>query len=61
MIVEGEGAVLGVNLRRPIPIVTNVVFATRLFPNYFGLDVTALLLCFAVFVCDGYAPLSRVA
>jgi len=33
VIVEGEGAVLGVNLRRPI--VTNGAFATRLFSNYF--------------------------
>ena len=29
-----EGAVLGLNLGRPI--VTNEHFATRLFPNYFG-------------------------
>ena len=29
-----KGAVLGVNLWRPI--VTNGDFATRLFPNYFG-------------------------
>jgi len=33
VIVEGEGAVLGVNLGRPI--VTNGDFATRLFSNYF--------------------------
>jgi len=33
VIVEGEGAVLWVNLRRPI--VTNGDIATRLFPNYF--------------------------
>jgi len=31
VIVEGEGAVLGVNLERPI--VTNGAFATRLFSN----------------------------
>jgi len=37
VIVEGEGAVLGVNLGRPI--VTNKDFATRLFPNYFGQDL----------------------
>jgi len=34
VIVEGEGAVFGVNLGHPI--VTNGDFATRLFPNYFG-------------------------
>ena len=34
VIVEGEGAVLGLNLGRPI--VTNGDFATRLFLNYFG-------------------------
>jgi len=34
VIVEGEGAVLGVNLGRPI--VTNGDLVTRLFPNYFG-------------------------
>ena len=34
VIVEREGAVLGVNLGRPI--VTNGDFATRFFPNYFG-------------------------
>jgi len=34
VIVEGEGAVLGLNLGRPIA--TNGNFATRLFPNYFG-------------------------
>jgi len=33
VIVEGEGAVSGVNLGRPI--VTNGAFATRLFSNYF--------------------------
>jgi len=33
VIVEGEVAVLGLNLRRPIVI--NGGFATRLFPNYF--------------------------
>jgi len=32
-----EGAVLGVNLERPI--VTNGDFATQLFPNYFGQDL----------------------
>jgi len=37
VIVEGEGAVLGVNLGRPIVI--NGDFATRLFPNYFGQDL----------------------
>jgi len=37
VIVEGEGAVLWVNLRRPI--VTNGDFASRLFPNYFGQDL----------------------
>jgi len=36
VIVEGKGAVLEVNLGRPI--VTNGDFATRLFPNYFGQD-----------------------
>ena len=34
VIVEGKGAVLGLNSGRPI--VTNGDFATRLFPNYFG-------------------------
>jgi len=34
VIVEGERAVLGLNVGRPI--VTNGDFATRLFPNYFG-------------------------
>jgi len=34
VIVEGEGAVLGLNFGRPV--VTNGDFATRLFPNYFG-------------------------
>jgi len=34
VIVEGEGAVLGLNLGRSI--VTNGEFVTRLFPNYFG-------------------------
>jgi len=34
VIVEGEGAVLRLNLGRPI--VTNGDFATRLFPNYSG-------------------------
>jgi len=34
VIVEGEGAVLGFNLGRPI--VTYRDFATRLFPNYSG-------------------------
>jgi len=34
VIVEGKGAVLGLNLGHPI--VTNEDFATRLFPNYFG-------------------------
>ena len=37
VIVEGEGAVLGVNLGRPI--VTNGDFATRLFQNYVGQDL----------------------
>ena len=34
VIVEGEGAVLRLNLGRPI--VTNGDLAMRLFPNYFG-------------------------
>ena len=34
---EGEGAVLRVNLGRPI--VTSGDFATRLLPNYFGQDL----------------------
>ena len=34
VIVEGKGAVLGVNLG--CPIVTNGDLATRLFPDYFG-------------------------
>jgi len=34
VIIEGEEAVLVVNLGRPI--VTNGDFAMRLFPNYFG-------------------------
>jgi len=37
MIIEGEGAVLGVNLGHPI--VTNGDFAMWLFPNYFGQDL----------------------
>ena len=37
VIVEGKGAVLGVNLGRPS--VTNGDFATRLFSNYFGQDL----------------------
>jgi len=37
VIVEGECAVLGVNLGRPI--VTNGDLATRLFPNYFGQEL----------------------
>jgi len=37
VIIEGEGAVLEVNLGRPI--VTNGDFATRLFPNYIGQDL----------------------
>ena len=36
VIVKGEGAVLGLNLGRPI--VTNGDFATRLFANYFGIS-----------------------
>jgi len=44
-IVEGEGAVLGLNLRRPI--VTNGDFATMLFPNYFE---QYLLLFFRVII-----------
>ena len=39
VIVEGEGAVLWVNLERPI--VTSVDYATQLFPNYFGQDLFA--------------------
>jgi len=35
--VEGEGAVLGVNLGHTI--VSNGNFATRLFPYYFGQDL----------------------
>ena len=35
-----EGAVLGVNFGRPI--VTNGDFATRLFPNYFGVLVPCI-------------------
>jgi len=37
---EGEGAVLAVNLGRPI--VTNEDFATRLFPSHFGQDLLYL-------------------
>jgi len=37
VIVEEEGAVLGMNLGRPI--VSNGDFATRFFPNYFGQDL----------------------
>jgi len=37
VIVEEEGAVLGVHLGRPV--VTKGDFATRLFPNYFWQDV----------------------
>jgi len=40
VIVEGKGAVLGVNLGHPI--VTNGDFATQPFPNFFEKD----LLCF---------------
>ena len=42
VIVEGEGAVLGVNLG--CPIVTEGDFAMQLFPNYFGQDLFLLLL-----------------
>jgi len=35
-----EGAVLGVNLGRPIVI--NGDFATQMFPNYFGQDLLRL-------------------
>ena len=35
VIVEGQGAILVVNFGRPIVISGD--FATRLFPNYFGL------------------------
>ena len=41
VIVEGEGAVMGVNLGRPI--IANEDFATRLFPNYFVQDLLGLL------------------
>ena len=41
VIVEEEGTVFEVNLGRPI--VTNGVFATRLFPNYFGQDLLFLI------------------
>ena len=41
LIVKGEGAVLGMNLGRPI--VTNVD-GDALFPNYFGEDLFLLLL-----------------
>jgi len=37
VIVEGEGAVLGVNLGHTIVISGD--FATQLFPNYFGQDL----------------------
>jgi len=43
VIVEGEGAVLGLNLEHPI--VTNWDFATRLFPNYFGQYLLIFLHC----------------
>jgi len=45
VIVEGEGAVLGVNLGRPI--VTNGDFVMRLFPNYFGHDLFLIFLSHA--------------
>jgi len=45
VIVEGEGAVLGVNLGRPI--VTNGAFATRLFSNYFE-DLFVILCCLQI-------------
>ena len=41
VIVEGEGALLRANLGRPV--VTNVDFVTRLFPNYLGQDLLLLL------------------
>ena len=41
VIVEGEGAVLGVNLGRPI--VTSGDFATRLLAIHFGQDLLLLL------------------
>jgi len=49
VIVEKEGAVLGVNLGRPV--VTNGDFATRLFPDYFGQEWTCSVL---LHVCIRY-------
>ena len=40
VIVEGEWAVLGVILGRPV--VTNEDSVTRLFPNYFGQDFVSI-------------------
>jgi len=37
LIIEGEGAFLGMNLRHTI--VTDGEFVMRLFPNYFGQDL----------------------
>ena len=42
VVVEGKGAVLGVNLGRPV--VTNGAFATRLIPNYFGISSDSTVL-----------------
>ena len=61
VIVEGEGALLGVNLSHPI--VTNGDFATRLFPNYFGqylfIDATVIYSCFLLLESVKYLDLHR--
>jgi len=49
VIVEGKGAVLELNLRRPI--VTNWAFATRLFPNYFEVWAGLVVVVVAAVVC----------
>jgi len=46
VIAERKGAVLGLNLGRPI--VTNGDFATQLFPDYFG---QYLFLIVLIFIC----------
>ena len=48
VIVEGEGAVLGVNWCRPT--VTNGDFATRLFPNHFGQYLLLYIIIISIFM-----------
>jgi len=51
VIVEGEGAVLGANLGRPI--VTNI--GDALFPNYFGEDLLISLMTIS-YISPSAAP-----